>query len=135
MLKKYKGKKTYLRNEKGAISIEFLGILPFYFLFFLILWQAVSTGYAVMSTKTAVNEAAKYYAVTGDVNETKLKLQEWIGNTAFLEVQNSEVIHDPYSPSFVVKVEAKHSILFIPKKWRESASIPITEKTTGRLFK
>ena len=30
-----------VRNERGSLSIEFLGILPFYFLFFLLLWQVV----------------------------------------------------------------------------------------------
>ena len=42
-MKKFKG----VRNERGSLSIEFLGILPFYFLFFLLLWQVVASGYAV----------------------------------------------------------------------------------------
>lgn len=132
MLKRVLKGNGRLANEKGAISIEFLGILPFYFLFFLILWQAVSTGYAIMSTKTAVNEAAKYYAVTGDEIATKEKIKNAIGSQTFMIYHDTDVVHS--GPTFQIEVKADHSIVFIPDRWKDRATIPIVEKATGRLF-
>ena len=66
-MKKFKS----IRNEKGSMSIEFLGILPFYFLFFLLLWQVVASGYAVLSLKSAANDGAQVYALTKSHSEAK----------------------------------------------------------------
>lgn len=128
-------KKRILSNERGAISIEFLGVLPFYFLFFLILWQAVSTGYAIMTTKTAVNEAAKYYAVTGDETEALSIISDVIGTTDFIQVSSKNISYNPSTESFEVSVSASHPLVFVPDKWKPSMPVPINVETTGRLFK
>ena len=60
-----------IKDEKGSLSIEFLGILPLYFLLFLLLWQVVASGYAVISLKAAASDAAQVYAVSEDYYETK----------------------------------------------------------------
>lgn len=128
-------KKKNLSNERGAISIEFLGVLPFYFFFFLILWQAVSTGYVIMTAKTAVNEAAKYYAMTEDAVEAKLMISNVLATTSLIEESNISVgPHPEKAEMFVVSVSATQPLVFVPDLWKEKASLPIEVKTVGRQF-
>ena len=77
--------KKHLQNEKGAITFEFLGILPFFFMFFLLLWQVVGSGYAVFTAKTAVNDAAKTFAATKDINDAVLAAKTTIGSSDILK--------------------------------------------------
>ncbi|WP_421617149.1 TadE family protein [Brevibacillus sp. TJ4] len=60
---------NYLKNEKGSVTVEFIGILPFVFLILLILWQFLTGVYAVIIAQSAANEAAKVYAVTRNTDE------------------------------------------------------------------
>ncbi|MGZ0050937.1 TadE/TadG family type IV pilus assembly protein [Brevibacillus gelatini] len=54
-----------LSDEKGSVTIEFLGILPLLFLIMLVCWQFLIGVYGVIAAQSAANEAAKVYAITG----------------------------------------------------------------------
>ena len=122
-----------LNNEKGALSIEFLGILPFYFLFFLLLWQVVASGYAVMSLKAAANDGALVYAMTEDQGEAQTAIMQSIGNSALLASPNV-LINSQGNGAFTLTVSAQHPLVFIPAEWKKETAISLNSKAAGKVF-
>lgn len=117
-------------NERGSISIEFLGVLPFYFLFFLLLWQTVASGYAVFVTRAAVNDAAKVYAIgQGDYQQVA---KDYIGDNDLLKYVNCQVSGG--GKDFTMVLEVRHGLSFIPASYRDKVSINFKQEVTGRML-
>ncbi|GIP41195.1 hypothetical protein J31TS4_44750 [Paenibacillus sp. J31TS4] len=121
-----------ISDEKGAVSIEFLGVLPYFFLFFLLLWQAVASGYAVVTARSAANEAAKVYAMTKSQTEAEAMARTIIGGSENLQFQHLSI--SPSGKSFELKLETSHGIVFIPEAWRPAASLSFTQTAAGRVI-
>lgn len=115
------------------MSIEFIGILPFYFLFFLLLWQVVASGYAVLSLKSAANDGAQVYALTGDYWKAVDAVKESIGDSSLITN-----INVPYPTEeggiFEFKISARHPLVFIPEKWKSAMSVEIDSKAAGKVM-
>lgn len=122
-----------LKNEKGALSIEFLGILPFYFLFFLLLWQVVASGYAVMSLKSAANDGASVYAMTEDAGEAEGAVMQSIGGSGLL-TGTSVSVSPQGNGSFTLTVSAQHPLVFIPAQWKTQTAVSLNSKAAGKVF-
>lgn len=122
------------RNEKGAVSIEFLGILPYYFFFFLFLWQVVASGYAVMTAQSAVNEAAKVYALSGRVDEAIETAESIVGNSSIADYQNLNINLDPNGRDFTATILVNHGLVFVPEDWRPAASLQISHDAKSRVI-
>ena len=122
-----------IRNEKGSLSIEFLGILPFYFLFFLLLWQVVASGYAVLHLKSAANDGAQMYAITGSYIDAKDTIMESIGGSNLLKEAKVNIT-PVVSNLFELQIEANHSLVFIPEKWKSTMSVPIKSTVSGKVM-
>ncbi|MCG7344239.1 pilus assembly protein [Sporosarcina sp. ACRSL] len=136
-MKKFKS----IRNERGSMSIEFLGILPFYFLFFILLWQVVASGYAVLCLKTAANDGAQAYALSGSYSDAVNAVNKSIGKSSVLIIDSVEVCQNndteycnpPSKDSlFDLKISASHPLEVIPKKWRPT--IDFEAKATGKVL-
>ena len=127
-----KGMKA-LRNEKGALSIEFLGILPFYFLFFLLLWQVVASGYAVMSLKSAANDGASVYALTESTSEAESAVMQSIGSSSLL-TGTSVSVSPQGNGSFIFTVSAQHPLVFVPAEWKQQTAVSLNSKAAGKVF-
>ncbi len=124
-----------LKNERGSLSIEFLGILPFYFLFFLLLWQVVASGYAVIHLKSVASDAAKVYAVSEDYYETKDLIDKAIGNSELLNNHSFEIRQDVYNPElFVITLKANHSLVFLPGDFKQKVPIKLDSKAVGKVL-
>ncbi|MGN7387260.1 TadE/TadG family type IV pilus assembly protein [Sporosarcina sp. SAFN-015] len=128
-LKKFKS----IRNERGSMSIEFIGILPFYFLFFLLLWQVVASGYAVLSLKSAANDGAQVYALTGSEIKAREAVNESIGNSSLL-TNATVTVSSGGNGLFDLKISAKHPLVFIPEKWKTTMSVAIDSKAAGKVM-
>ncbi|RHW39904.1 pilus assembly protein [Lysinibacillus yapensis] len=127
--------KNILKNERGSLSIEFLGILPLYFLLFLLLWQVVASGYAVISLKAAASDAAQVYAVSEDYFETKEVIEKSIGGSSLLrEHQFAIQSVAGNSDLFEIKITANHPLVFLPDAIANSALIPINSTATGKVL-
>ncbi|QPC48494.1 pilus assembly protein [Mangrovibacillus cuniculi] len=126
--------KKRLQNEKGALSLELLGILPFFFLFFLLLWQVLGTGYAVLTTKSAVNDAAKVFATTKDINEAKDIAIAAIGDSSVLQYEGIEATYIDSAGGFTLNLKASHTLSFIPDMWKKEASFTLEEEAVGRVL-
>ena len=128
-MKKFKS----IRNEKGSMSIEFLGILPFYFLFFLLLWQVVASGYAVLSLKSAANDGAQVYALTKSHSEAEEAVKKSIGNSSLL-TEATVSVSSTGNGLFDLKISARHPLVFIPEKWKSTMSVAISSEATGKVM-
>ncbi|WP_257985967.1 pilus assembly protein [Bacillus sp. M6-12] len=115
------------------MSIEFLGILPFYFMFFLLLWQVVASGYAVFTAKTAVNNAAKTFAATNELTEAIDSAQETLGNSEVISYKNL-VTTDLGNGKFKIVLYTDHSLTFIPDQWRKKASLELEQEAIGKVM-
>lgn len=133
--------KKSLKNEYGAISFEFLGILPFYFLLFLMLWQIVASGYALLTSKTAANEAAKVFALEQNFEKAKETAEEIIGSSSILTLNNISIVRadgdftKPIEKEFEVQLELSHELIFVPDGWKDDTAIDFKEKTISRVMK
>ncbi|MBP3039333.1 pilus assembly protein [Bacillaceae bacterium Marseille-Q3522] len=124
----------FWKNEKGSASIEFLGLLPFYFLFFLLLWQVVASGYAVFSAKTAVNEAAKTFASTNSVYDAEDVAKESLGNSTVITFKKLEIIAIDSNGKFRAKLYTDHPLVFIPNQWKAQTSLPLEQEAVGTVL-
>lgn len=126
--------KNKLNNEKGAITFEFLGILPFFFMFFLLLWQVVASGYAVFTAKTAVNNAAKTFAATNDINEAQQVAIETIGTSSVISYKDMQVIFLDGQGKFELKLFADHQLVFVPSNWKSKTSLAFDQEAIGKVL-
>ena len=124
-----------LKDERGSLSIEFLGILPLYFLLFLLLWQVVASGYAVISLKAVASDAAQVYAVSEDYYEKKEVVDHSLGGSSLLK-NHSFVIQNVHGSAalFEIKITARHPLVFLPDSMANLASISIDSKATGKVL-
>lgn len=132
MIKKLNSNK--LNNEKGSMSIEFIGILPFLFLFMLLLWQVVASGVAIISTQSAVNEAAKVYAVSQDVDEARTKAQEIVGSGDFATYTSFSIPSIDSNGSFDAQLNVNLYLAFLPDDWKDDVPIPFSITTSSRVM-
>ena len=122
-----------LKSEKGSISLEFLGVLPFLFLFMLLLWQAVASGVAIIRTQSATNEATRVYATTHDQLKAENKAKDIIGSGSIMTYKGLEIIQDYNDDDFKTTVDVDLSLVFIPKQWRgDKTAIPFQMSATGK---
>ncbi|WP_423408449.1 pilus assembly protein [Heyndrickxia sp. MSNUG] len=126
--------KNKLNNERGAITFEFLGILPFFFMFFLLLWQVVASGYAVFTAKTAVNNAAKTFAATNDINEAEQVAIQTIGTSSVINYKNMQVVFLDGQGKFEMKLSANHPLVFVPSPWKSAASLDLNQEAIGKVM-
>ncbi len=122
-----------LKNEKGSYSIEFLGILPFLLFIFILLWQAVASGYAVYTLKTAANEGAKVYALTENIDEAESAVREGIDSTNVLTYQNMWVVPQG-NGQFELYVSVQHPLIFVPDPWKPQTTFTLNESITSRVL-
>ena len=120
-------------GEKGAVSIEFLGILPFFFMFFLLLWQVVASGYAVFTAKTAVNNAAKTYAATKQMDKAINSAKDTIGSSDVVTYKNL-VPKSLGNGKFKLILYTNHPLTFVPKQWREKSSLDLEQEAIGKVL-
>ncbi|QHS24163.1 pilus assembly protein [Virgibacillus sp. MSP4-1] len=123
-----------IREEEGAISLEFLGILPFFFMFFLILWQVVASGYAVYTIHTAANEGAKTYSITRNIDKAEDTVKEVIGTSSVLNYERMNVEYINSDGRFELLVEGKHSLIFVPDQWKSDVAIDLEETTVSQVL-
>ncbi|MEI5907460.1 pilus assembly protein [Bacillus spongiae] len=122
-----------IKNEKGALTFEFLGILPFFFMFFLLLWQVVASGYAIYTVKTAVNEGAKSYSATKDVLEAENTVKKAIGTSNVITYDEMSIIPD-VNGKFELIVKVEHPLVFIPKQWKDETALTFDQSVVGQVL-
>ncbi len=141
-LKEMKRKKRYLSNEKGSVTIEFIGILPLVFLIMLICWQFLIGAYAVITAQAAANEAAKVFAITQNESEALAAAQNIVeaagggigyasGSVSFND-SGFGFFNGGY---FTAQVDVSIDLVFLPEIIRKNMSPEQKEITFSREIK
>lgn len=129
--------KKYIDSEKGSASIEFLGMIPLLLLLFVMLWQFLIVGYALIVTHSAVHEGAKVYAVTEDPLEASAKaydVMSKVGNSVRQTVPLT-VNYSGGSPDFTAVLQTEVELVFLPADMRKGLpAIPIKQEATSRVI-
>ncbi|MBW3110723.1 MULTISPECIES: pilus assembly protein [Bacillaceae] len=123
-----------VNNEKGALTFEFLGILPFFFMFFLLLWQVVASGYAIYTVKTAVNEGAKSYSATKDALEAENTVKKAIGASNVITYDGMSITTPDVNGKFEINVKVEHPLVFIPKQWKDETALSFDQSAVGQVL-
>ncbi|HWO96320.1 MAG TPA: TadE/TadG family type IV pilus assembly protein [Bacillus sp. (in: firmicutes)] len=129
--------KKHIKNEKGSASIEFLGMVPLLLLLFVMLWQFLVVGYALIVTHSAVNEGAKVYAVTNDPDKAANKAAEVMSKvgSSIRQKQSLNVSGGEMSPDFTATLSTEVELVFLPADMRKGLpAIPITQEATSRVI-
>ncbi|SDD09282.1 TadE-like protein [Melghirimyces thermohalophilus] len=120
------------RRRKGASTIEFVIILPLFFVLCMVVWQFVITGMAVMDTQAALRDAVKVAATTGNVEKAEKLGKESFGDSTQYVLDDFEVeIKDGEA---FAKAKTQVPILFMttePYTYENSSKAPVLEFAQG----
>ncbi|WP_035298876.1 TadE/TadG family type IV pilus assembly protein [Brevibacillus thermoruber] len=115
--------KRIISSEKGSVTIEFIGILPLFFLIMLICWQFLIGVYGVIVAQSAANEAAKVYAITQNEGDALAAAEHVLHSAGGGVGYNSgeSYVKGPDSDGyFTVTVGANLDIVFLPDFIRDN---------------
>ena len=120
------------RRRKGASTIEFVIILPLFFVLCMVVWQFVITGMAVMDTQAALRDAVKVAATTGNVEKAEKLGKESFGDSTQYVLDDFEVeIKDGEA---FAKAKTQVPILFMttePYTYENSSKAPVLYVAQG----
>jgi hypothetical protein len=123
-----------VRNEDGALTFEFLGIVPLFFMFFLLLWQVVASGYAVYTLKMAVNEGAKTYSATKSYAEAETRVLEALGSSSVIQYSGMSITNLDGSGKFELEVKANHFLIFVPSQWKDDTALSFDDSAVSKVL-
>lgn len=127
--------KKRIKNENGSASIEFLGMVPLLLLLFVMLWQFLVVGYALIVTHSAVNEGAKVYAVTNDPDKAADKAAEVMSKVGGSVRQKQPLYVSGTLPDFTATLNTEVELVFLPADMRRGLpAIPIKQEATSRVI-
>ncbi|MGG3915106.1 TadE/TadG family type IV pilus assembly protein [Rossellomorea vietnamensis] len=126
--------KRLLINNKGSISLEFIGVLPFFFLFMLLVFQGFVLGYALITAQSAVNEAAKVYSEGDTLSESREAAQKIVGNSSYLTLNSLSIPSQDSDGDFEVNANVSIDLMFIPDKWKSVSSITFNQTASSRVI-
>lgn len=116
-------RKGIINNEDGALNIEFMGLLPYIIIIFLVLIQVVGSGYSILLAQKAINESAKVYSITGSVSDAENAVKKIVDSNELLSYEDFSISNEG-NGYFTARFTGEHSILIVPKKWRGAFSLP-----------
>ncbi|MED1794565.1 TadE/TadG family type IV pilus assembly protein [Brevibacillus nitrificans] len=129
-----------LKDERGSVTVEFIGILPFVFLILLILWQFLTGVYAVIIAQSAANEAAKVYAITGNSGEALDAAQHIVGSAGGgIAYNGGESSISGDGSYFTARVGVSLDLFFLPDFIKDNMSeedrvISFSRELRGRVI-
>ncbi len=123
-----------LKNNKGSISLEFIGVLPFFFLFMLLVFQGFVLGYALITAQSAVNEAAKVYSEGDTLSESREAAQKIVGDSSYLTLNSLSIPSQDSDGDFEVSANVSIDLMFIPDKWKSISSITFNQSASSRVM-
>lgn len=114
--------KHCIGNQKGSVTVEFLGVLPLVFLVMLICWQFLMGAYAVITAQSAANEAAKVFAITGSSSQARSAARDIVNAAGGGISFHSAEISSGWDSYFTAKVGVNVDLVFLPDYIRKNMS-------------
>lgn len=119
------------QNEDGSLSIEFIGLFPFFLILILVFFQILGSGYSLLLAQKAVHESAKVYSLTESKQQASEMVDNVIGASSILAHENFKV-HERGDGYFAVEFTGRHGIVFGPDSWKQMINLP--HKTYGKVI-
>lgn len=111
------------RYRRGAATIEFMVILPLFFLLGLVVWQLVLTGMAVVDTQAAVRDTVRVVSTSGDKEKGVKEGKDSFGSPEGYSLKKLKVKIE--GEEVLVKATTKIPLLFMD-------SSPFTYQTQSK---
>lgn len=122
-------KKWFLCSQKyrrGASTVEFIVILPLFFLLGLVVWQLVLAGMAVVDTQAAVRDAARVASTSGDEKQAVKEGKDSFGSPSGYSLKKFRV--DISGERVFVKATTQIPVIFMdtsPFTYRTQSEAPL----------
>jgi Flp pilus assembly protein TadG len=116
-----------ISNRKGAATIEFVLILPMIVMLSLVVWQMAIAGMAVMDTKSALSDAVRVAAVTGDKEKAKEQALNSFGVSKDYRIKQFDIEFE--EDKVIAKAKTQIDVLFM-----DSSPFEITRKAEAPLI-
>jgi Flp pilus assembly protein TadG len=117
-----------LKARKGSVTIEFVFLIPLFIFMALFLWQVALAGLAVIQTESALRDAVRVAAVTGDVNKARQQAYSSFGSSANYNLSKVNVsINDDQA---VATATTEIHLLFLKSQsisYTDSARAPVID--------
>ncbi|MDW2879571.1 MULTISPECIES: TadE/TadG family type IV pilus assembly protein [Bacillaceae] len=125
-----------VRNERGSATIEFLAMVPLVLLILMIFIQFLVAGYAVMVAQSAVNEAAKVYSTSEDLDKANIAASDVLASAGGNLNFNGVVESSRENNNFELTLNVDLRLIFIPEKYTGSMpDISFAKSINGRVMK
>lgn len=122
-------------DERGSMTIEFLGMVPLVFLTIMIAWQLIAGAHAVMLAESAASEAAKVYAITAEASEAQSAAENIVSAGGSHVSFNGAPISgtDQFSAAVTVNID----FVFLPSSFfpEGKPTFSYTADTSGKVIK
>lgn len=122
-------KKGFLCSQKyrrGASTIEFIVILPLFFLLGLVVWQLVLAGLAVVDTQAAVRDATRVASTSGDEKKAVKEGKSSFGSPSGYSLKKFKV--DINGDTVLAKATTQIPVIFMdtsPFTYRTKSEAPL----------
>ncbi|WP_433746750.1 TadE/TadG family type IV pilus assembly protein [Falsibacillus pallidus] len=123
-----------VKNERGSMTLEFIGVLPFFFLFMLLIFQGFALGYGIITAQSAVNEAAKVYAAGDTYEDAKTAAEKIIGGGKTVTMSSLSIPPEDADGKFEATLQVKVDLIFIPNQWKRINSLTVTQTADSRVM-
>jgi Flp pilus assembly protein TadG len=124
-----------LKNERGSATIEFLAMVPLVLLILMIFVQFLVAGYAVMVAQSAVNEAAKVYSTSGDLEAARGAASSVVENAGGNLTPPQVFESSRNGNNFELTLNVDLKLMFIPEKYTGSMpNISFARSINGRVM-
>ncbi|GEN44519.1 TadE/TadG family type IV pilus assembly protein [Alkalibacillus haloalkaliphilus] len=127
--------KSLVRNDKGSVTIEFLGIIPLVLILLAVLIQFIVGVNGYLVAQSAANEYAKVYSVTQSSTEASSAANRILTSTGdYLEGSVSSL--NVTGKNFDADINVSISLIFLPDEilgW-STPSISFTTSAPGRVI-
>jgi len=122
------------RDEQGSATIEFLAMVPLVLFLTFVFIQFLMVGYSVIITQSALNEASKVYATTGNTEKAEKAAKD------ILSTSGKNVIYKNFqikgNTDFTATIDVELNLIFIPDTIVTSklSKIPFDKSINSRVI-
>lgn len=135
--------KKKINNEKGSMTIEFIGMIPLVFIIVMVIWQLIVSVHSVVLAQSAANEASKVYSLTMNPNDAMNSAEKIINSGGnYLSIENTTIEDESHRSAvntplkkFTTTVKVNIQYVFLPKKLFKNGNTPsftFTSSASGR---
>lgn len=130
----YRLKRLIPKGRKGAVTIEFVTVLPLVILMCLFVWQLVVAGMAVLEAQSVLKKGVRLAASSGNAKEAESKSRSSFQASDYYSLDSFEVEIKDQRAIAKAEVEIKFLFMSAPSfTYSSSAKTPIYDDTNNQM--